>query len=111
MHLEAAAQQAVGLMLGSSVFSSSSSGTRTYGSAFFFLRVNEKVSRHYEVKVYALSGSDLIKWPKGSTDYFDAGASVQANELYGNGGIADGKGMIFYTHEKGVCETSQPSAV
>jgi len=79
MHVEAAALHAVNLMLGSSVFSSSAS-TGSNGAAFFCVRLKEEVSTHYEVLVYAMSGGDLHKWPKGDND-FAAGTQVIAVPL------------------------------
>lgn len=86
LHFEAAAQQAVELMLGSSSFSSSGS-TGSSSSAFFCVRMREEVSSHYDLPVFALSGGNLSKWRRsvspaaGPGANFTAGHPAQAVEL------------------------------
>jgi hypothetical protein len=80
LYIEEAAQQAVDLMLGSSLFSSTSS-TGSTGAAFFTVRLKEDVSSHYQVLVYALTGGLLPAWPKGSTAAFSTGDHIQSVQL------------------------------
>jgi hypothetical protein len=80
LHVEAAAQHAVDLMLGSSSFSSSGS-TGSSGVAFFTVRLKEEVSSHYDLMVFALSGGNFSKWSKGSRSDFRAGLPAQALQL------------------------------
>jgi hypothetical protein len=77
LHIEAAAQHAVDLMLGSSVFTNHAS-TGTSGAAFYCIRLQEQVTSHYEPLVYALRHGNLPGWPRGSSDDFDAGKEVHA---------------------------------
>lgn len=81
LHVEAAAQHAVDLMLGSSSFSSSGS-TGSSSAAFFCVRLKEEVSSHYDLLVFALSGGNLSRWNKNSfATTFTAGLQAQAMQL------------------------------
>lgn len=86
LHLEAAAQGAVDLMLGSSSFSSSGS-TGSSSSAFFCVRMKEEVSSHYDLLVFALTGGNLPKrrYSSATSSHpradFTAGLPAQAVQL------------------------------
>lgn len=74
LHIEAAAQKAVDLMLGSAVYNK--------GACFFTVRLRQEASSHYDVVVYALSGGCLHAWPRGPTaDFWSVGMNVKAVQL------------------------------
>jgi hypothetical protein len=90
LHIEAAAQHAVDLMLSSSL---SAGDASTLQAAFFCVQVppEEDTNTHYKPVIYSLSGyytpNILARWPKGSSAAFTAGDGVQAVQLPTGSGI------------------------
>jgi hypothetical protein len=74
LHIEAAAQKTVNLMLGSALYNKR--------ACFCTVRLRQEASSHYDVVVYALSGGCLHAWLRGPTaDFWSAGMNVKAVQL------------------------------